>query len=149
MTRVGVVVGVVAALLVGVPAATGSTAWPFIVGGQPADPGEYPAQGYLEIDFGSVSGFCGGTLVGSRHFLTAAHCATDSDDNPLSAASFSVVLGDNDVDPPNTDVYAVTAVDVHESWDGFTFQNDVALLKLDRPAEATARCRAACGQCSA
>jgi Trypsin/PKD domain len=103
---------------------------PSIVGGGPASPGEYPAQGLLSI---APSGSCGGTLVGSRWFLTAAHCAADDFGIPLPPSSFQVRFGHVDR-TQMTDVYGVTAVAVNASFNPETFQNDVAMLKLDRPA---------------
>jgi hypothetical protein len=103
---------------------------PEIVGGTPASPGEYPAQGWLLADFGPTPGFdaeCGGTLVASRWFLTAAHCV-------VGATAFTVLLGDIDVTDPNTDWYGVVGVEVNNAYDEITQQNDVAMLKLSRPA---------------
>lgn len=103
---------------------------PSIVGGTPASPGEYPAQGWLLIDLDPSPGFdaaCGGSLVGSRWFLTAAHCV-------VGGTAFSVLLGDIDLSEPNTDWYDVVAVDVNAGYNELTQQNDVAMLKLDRPA---------------
>ena len=53
---------------------------PRIVNGTEAAQGEYPAQGFLGINTDAdpqIESFCGGTLVGSRPFLNAAHCATN------------------------------------------------------------------------
>jgi Trypsin/PASTA domain/PKD domain len=104
-----------------------------IVGGSPANPGEYPAQGALLFQIGPHAYLCGGSLVGSRYFLTAAHCAVDDDGNPLPPASFTVKLGNVDR-TGTTDDYFVTAVDVNAGFSLFTFGNDAAMLKLDRPA---------------
>src|SRR4051794_13317427 len=68
-----------------------------IVNGQPADPGEYPAQGYLQIEVSPGSfGVCGGTLVAKRKFLTAAHCVDDQG-TILPPSSYLVVLGEVDL----------------------------------------------------
>jgi secreted trypsin-like serine protease len=120
----------VAALFVGAGAAAAPPVPPNpIVGGSPASPGEYPAQGLLQ----SPAGACGGSLVGSRWFLTAAHCVTDVNGVPIPAADFLVGLGHVMVDQI-TDIYAVSSVDIHVGYDPNTQVNDVAMLKLARPA---------------
>src|SRR5687767_11861700 len=73
-------VGVLFAVLVFAPSAVPGPRPPPppIVEGEPAGAGVYPAHGYLHVQF-TPGRFrsCGGTLVGTRHFLTAAHCAVD------------------------------------------------------------------------
>jgi hypothetical protein len=123
------------ALGLAVPAAQSSTPEP-IVGGEPASPGEYPAQGYLEVDLGEgVSWFCGGTLVAPSLFLTAAHCATDFG-TPIPPEAFRVSLGEVNLDEVTAeDVYGVDAVEVHGDYgDPTGSSNDVALLTLSEPA---------------
>jgi hypothetical protein len=127
----------VAALLVLVSTATAGVPDP-IVGGSPADPGEYPAQGALFINTDAdpaYEGLCGGTLVGSRHFLTAAHCVDSGDGTPLSAARFLVVLGINDISSvPAENRYSVQAVDENVSFTPDPPTNDTAMLMLANPA---------------
>ena len=101
-----------------------------IVGGTPAVQGKYPAQTFLELDGGA--GFCGGTLIESTLVLTAAHCATDFGE-VLTAGRLRVGLGHvarNQI----SDFYGVAGVDVHSGYDPLTARNDLALVRLDRPA---------------
>lgn len=47
-----------------------------IVGGNKADPGEFPYQVRLNIRSRRGSSLCGGVIIDQRHILTAAHCMT-------------------------------------------------------------------------
>jgi hypothetical protein len=47
-----------------------------IVGGNKAEPGEFPYQVRLNIRSRRGSSLCGGVIIDKRHILTAAHCIT-------------------------------------------------------------------------
>jgi hypothetical protein len=108
-----------------------------IVNGNPAVQGEFPAQGVLYVDNDEILGpdrRCGGSLIGSRQFLTAADCVTDGSDE-LPVGKLLVRLGNVNRNAPDQDDYGVTAVDLAPEYtDVPQPTNDVAVLTLDRVA---------------
>jgi hypothetical protein len=110
-----------------------------IVNGDPALQGEYPAQGVLRIDTDDTvpgfESFCGGTLIGSRQFLTAARCTRDDFGDELPEGNFLVQLGDVDRSPTAPDEYLVTKIDIAPGFAFASHQNDAAVLTLNRVAD--------------
>jgi secreted trypsin-like serine protease len=64
-----------------------------IVGGNAANPGEWPWQVLVLPN----SQLCGGTLIDSGWVLTAAHCVVDQTGIPIGAGDVTVVAGEHDL----------------------------------------------------
>ncbi|KAK0083109.1 hypothetical protein PV325_009307 [Microctonus aethiopoides] len=113
-----------------------------IVGGQNADPGEWP---WIAPLFNAGRQVCGGSLIDNRHILTAAHCVAHM--NSWDVARLTVRLGDYNI-KTNTEVRhierRVRRVVRHKGFDARTLYNDVAVLTLSEPVEFSERIRPIC-----
>jgi len=111
---------------------------PDVVGGAPADPGEYPWQVALvdgtSTDFYGTQ-FCGGSLVASQWVLTAAHCITEDNGSISPVGSLDVVAGIYNLDTPAAGYQRRDVIQIirHPSWSEVTYDSDLALLKLNSP----------------
>jgi len=103
-----------------------------IVGGRPADKGEWPWMAALLRD--GTDQYCGGVLITDQHVLTASHC-TDS----FKPNEITVRLGEydfNEVSDTRRD-FAVEKIFMHEGYERKTYTNDISLLKLTQKATFT------------
>jgi trypsin len=98
-----------------------------VVGGQEADPGEWPWQMAILVD-GAL--WCGGSLLAADLVLTAAHC-TDG----LGPSDLEVVGGTIDLRAGDGQRRAVVAIDQHEGFDEGGLSNDISLITLEAPFE--------------
>lgn len=124
----------------GVDAASPSS--PEIVGGWEADPGEWPWQVWLIVQMAEGMSACGGSLIQSRWVLTAAHCVYDEFTGEyVPPVAVEVVLGEHDltVYEGSEQVRGVIQVAGHPAYTPASFDNDLALLKLDLPATLNGR----------
>lgn len=104
---------------------------PQVVGGVEASPGAWPSQAAIvRRTSPSTEIHCGGTVISRSWVLTAAHCF-----ERLGAGDVHVITGTQDLSRGG---HRVPVVEVRRmpSWDPRTFQNDLALLLLDRPTFA-------------
>jgi secreted trypsin-like serine protease len=106
---------------------------PKVVGGTPAKLGGWPWMalvGYRN-DFGDVSFKCGGTLISSRHVLTAAHC--------IRKDLYSIRIGEHDLstdaETQHIDI-VVSKIITHPNYDKKDGHSDLAILVLEEPVTA-------------
>lgn len=110
-----------------------------VIGGDDARPGTWPWQVGLHTSRGGF--FCGGTLVTPEWVVTAAHCIST-----LSPSNYVLRLGDHNRHRNEGTEQNIKASRVikHPAYDGRRLNNDIALLKLSRPASINDRVSTAC-----
>ncbi len=107
-----------------------------IVGGQPADSGEYPYQvGLLRRSEPNRfnAQFCGGSLISPDTVLTAAHCLED-----MTAGQIDVLVGTHTLAPDGGGArLPARRIRSHPAFDPDTYANDVGVVQLgvERPEE--------------
>lgn len=111
-----------------------------IVGGQDAPLGKFPwlaNLGYQQDSKGEKVFKCGGSLIGPRHIVTAAHCVTQL---PRGFVLTTIRVGEHDLDKkvdcescPLPQDIAVEDIIFHPSYGSpEAFQNDIAVVALSR-----------------
>ncbi|XP_055515419.1 proproteinase E-like [Leucoraja erinacea] len=113
-----------------------------VVNGINARPYSWPWQVSLEVNRGTYySHTCGGSLIDSNWVLTAGHCIS-------SGRSYRVVLGEYDrrVDEGSEEVIDAAKIFVHPQWNPSCLAcgNDIALIKLTKPATLSDKVKPAC-----
>jgi len=91
-----------------------------IVGGVEARPHQFPWQVGLFFD----GYFCGGSIISSKHILTAAHCAD-------GVFHHEVVIGAHEIRDPSNKIIDAYSPTVHPEWDSYNLANDLAILELE------------------
>lgn len=104
----------------------------FIVGGEPANPGDNPFQVALlnkNVTDNFQAQFCGGTLLKPDTVVTAAHCS-----DFIISEQVAVLTGTQKLDGSGVR-RRVANIAVHPQWNPQTFAYDVAVWKLSAEAE--------------
>ncbi|XP_017963768.1 serine protease snake isoform X1 [Drosophila navojoa] len=106
---------------------------PLIVGGQPADPKEFPHMARLghrsEWERQKIEWFCGGTLISDRFVLTAAHCF-ESEQGELNVVRLGDLDFENDQEDASPRNYDVANYYRHPQFISPELYNDIGMVKL-------------------
>jgi len=120
------------------PTAAAPTA-PSIVGGDEAAKGAWPWAAAL-VNSNSPDAFdgqfCGGSLVHAEWVLTAAHCVYEGG-HTTALSAIDVVVGRHQLSSDEGERIAVQEIFVHPSYNQFSNDYDLALLKLAQPASVS------------
>ncbi|MEM7127373.1 MAG: serine protease [Chloroflexota bacterium] len=108
-----------------------------IIGGEEAMEGEQEwVVGIALADEpnGYFAQFCGGTLIHPEWILTAAHCTLDEDDIPFLSTDLDILVGRTILNSNDGQRVPVSKIIRHPGFELLTYNNDIALLRLSRPA---------------
>lgn len=101
-----------------------------IINGYKAPARDFPFMAFVLAG----NSLCGGTLIDADSVLTAAHCVTDTNGNVREPSAFTLYIGRANIEKAKKkNRYGVAAVFRHPDYSSETFNNDVAVLKLNRP----------------
>lgn len=110
---------------------------PKIINGEKSDLDSWPFMVALVFKNREVNNgqFCGGSFLGGRYILTAAHCVSGKEGQDLDA-----VIGISDLtqDDVSEHRYNVKEVYIHEDYQSASVSNDIAILELEREVNYTA-----------
>ena len=94
--------------------------------------GGYPYQVSLQATNDNNKHFCGASIIHPKFLLTAAHCLDGKNRLPY----INAVAGKLDLkgsDGNREQIRTVSRLITHENYDASTWDNDIALLKLNKP----------------
>ncbi|RZF33902.1 hypothetical protein LSTR_LSTR009926 [Laodelphax striatellus] len=104
-----------------------------IIGGYDAKLGEFPYQVFLALKTGknSISIFCGGTIIGNRTVLTAAHCVLGDANVYQHPEKFCIGGGITDLNNISiSHVYEIRKVIPHPKYTTRNLEYDIAVIKV-------------------
>ncbi|KAM4702423.1 complement factor B-like [Discoglossus pictus] len=116
-----------------------------ILGGRKSAQGDWPWQAF--ISFPDKNIICGGSVIGRRWILSAAHCF-DRDHGVFQAEDIKIFLGNTNYQPSHDQGIVVGKIIQHEEWNPTTWDYDIALLKLTTPLQYSETIRPICLPCT-
>ncbi|XP_044179768.1 sushi, von Willebrand factor type A, EGF and pentraxin domain-containing protein 1-like isoform X6 [Acropora millepora] len=120
-----------------------------IIGGNESQRGWWPWHVGLYIRSGGKLNLqCGGALISSQWVLTTAECVTSHllPDETINPLNYEIRAGDHRLDTMENTQQTISAEKIvyHQAFDPDTYMNDIALIKLQKPAELNKFVRAVC-----
>ncbi|KAG8237910.1 hypothetical protein J437_LFUL017782 [Ladona fulva] len=113
-----------------------------IVGGQFAQPHEFP---WLTAMIKERRLYCAGSLITRKHILTAAHCLKG-----FSKEDIMLALGGHDRKDfyrgkdDEVETRKIEKVAIHPQFNASNYNNDLAIITMDKPVMFTTRIRPIC-----
>lgn len=110
-----------------------------VVGGVDAGLGDFPWMallGYKSKRTQTTNWLCGGSLISSRHVLTAAHCIHNHEEDLYVVRLGELDLAKEDEGATPLDVLIKQKVK-HEQYSATSYTNDIGILILDREVTFT------------
>ncbi|XP_034489720.1 serine protease persephone-like isoform X3 [Drosophila innubila] len=102
---------------------------PHILNGLPVEDGTYPHMAAIAYSvFGRIDYRCGGSLISTRHVLTAAHCVNSESDTPVHVRLGTVNI--EEVNDSYQDIAVTSNIRIHPEYVSSSKYNDVAILEL-------------------
>lgn len=102
-----------------------------VINGKPSAEGAWPWMvALLKSDDpeDTSAHFCGGSLIGPRHILTAAHCVFSR-----SPESIQVLIGARELRFGKGDRHDIKEIRIHQQYNSTFLTNDLAILELANP----------------
>ncbi|XP_032724824.1 suppressor of tumorigenicity 14 protein isoform X1 [Lontra canadensis] len=117
-----------------------------VVGGTNADEGEWPWQVSLHVQ--SQGHVCGASIISPNWMVSAAHCFIDERDFRYSDHKmWTAFLGLHDQSKRSAtgvQELGLKRIITHPFFNDFTFDYDIAVLELEKPAEYSSTVRPIC-----
>uniref|UniRef100_M3YBF7 Suppression of tumorigenicity 14 n=1 Tax=Mustela putorius furo TaxID=9669 RepID=M3YBF7_MUSPF len=117
-----------------------------VVGGTNADEGEWPWQVSLHVQ--SQGHVCGASIISPNWMVSAAHCFIDERDFRYSDHKmWTAYLGLHDQSKRSAtgvQELGLKRIITHPFFNDFTFDYDIAVLELEKPAEYSSTVRPIC-----
>ncbi|KAM4847907.1 suppressor of tumorigenicity 14 protein [Urocitellus parryii] len=117
-----------------------------VVGGTNADQGEWPWQ--VSLHSQGQGHVCGASLISPNWLVSAAHCFMDDRDfrysDPTLWTAFLGLHDQSKRSDSGVQEHQLKRIITHPAFNDFTFDYDIALLELKKPAEYSSVVRPIC-----